>query len=465
MSVPKIQHLPQVTIIFEMPGFKYDVGGQFINLDFKGMVNGGYSIKATLVDPHFNFLNLLIDSGYFQNSRTEPIVVRFQLRWGAKKDTSFPETATREQIAYLTSLKANGAGSDKAELTFEAIDPPSWFLNNGDSNGGVYKGKVSEVLKQVINTYAPEIILSIGNTIDTPHGKWWMMRQDPKSFISSLFDWSSSITKSKTQWIFAPDGINLSIKEQGELISRQRAFYTHFDSKEIDTIKDWEFLSNNALSAVQTKLVTQGLSSISGRYFDRKTDKDEKIVFAKDMNTPNKQTARVKIDKGFTKPDDSAGKSKTAGWSSITAIPEIGSAGDLGLQYDEYIDGRPRTMWLNMVNTLMRVKFSCSGHGEWSSCQGLGVDTIFVKWRSANSNDNNNKPYWWMTGNWLAYGFHHRITKKYWWTDVYAARYDYNAASKQVGGFTDGSGTFLGTNQTTTSTGGSSGGGGASGSF
>lgn len=408
-----------------------DIGRLMSSFEFKGMVNGGYIIKGQFVDPNFNVLNRLIDSGYFLESRIRPIVATFQMRWGSKEIAKFPESATKEkQSAILLSLKAVDGGADKSELEFIAIDPPSWFLNMGDGSGRVYKGRVSEAIKQVVQEYAPGIKLDIGSTIDSKEGRWWMMRQDPKSFISSLFDWSASITQKKTQWIFTSDGFDLTIKEQAQLMSTQRGFYRYQEGQDHDTIHSWEFLADNALSVVQTKLITQGLSAVSGQYLDRITDEEEEKVFVKDSRTENKKIARIQQDQGFTKPPDAA--PQQVGWSSVATIPEIYSAGDLGLPYDEYIDGRPRAMWLNLVNSLMRVKLRVVGHGEWSSSKGLGCDTVFVKW-GAKRSTYEYKPFWWMTGNWLVYGFHHRMTRGFWWTDLYLARFDHDAMAKKVG--------------------------------
>lgn len=435
MSVPTAKARPQISIIFDLPtrGLEdRDVGKMMSNFEFKGMVNGGYLIRGRLIDPNFNVLNNLVDSGYFKETRTRPVPVIFQMRWGPKAEAKYPESATRNQVAFLISLKAIGEKSaDDGLLEFVAMDPPSWYLNMGDGNGKLYKGRVSDALKQVVSEYAPKIFLDVGRTIDSAEGKWWMMRQDPKSFISSLFDWSASVTQKGTQWIFTPDGFDLTIKEQGQIQSKQRGFYRFLDEEMHDTIRNWEFLADNALSVVQTKLITQGISAISGQYLDRITDQKQEKVFVKDSRTAAKKIARIKPDQGFTKPGDD--RPQKVGWSSVTSIPEIYSAGDIGLRYEEYIDGRPRAMWLNMVNALMRVKFECVGHGEWSSCVGLGSDTIFVKWSSGKKREAD-KPFWWMTGNWLVYGFHHRMNRGFWYTDLYAARFDHDAAATKVGG-------------------------------
>lgn len=435
MSVPKAQAKPQITLIFDMPTpdlEEIDVGLFMRKFEFKGMVNGGYIIKGKLFDAHFSMLNRLVDTGYFKLTRTKPVKVRFQIRWGPKSEAFYPENATKEQVAYLLSLRAVGETSgDNAMIEFIAMDPPSWLLNMGDGSGKVYNGSVSSAIKKVVEEYAPGISLEISKTVDSPKGKWWMMRQDPKTFISSMFDWSSSVTRKKTQWVFEPDGFNLVIKEQGELSSTQRAFYRFLDGQSHDTIRNWEFLADNALSAVQTKLITQGISAISGQYLDRITDKAEKVVFVKDSRTPNKKIARIEDDQGFTKPPET--KPQQVGWSSIATIPEVYSAGDIGIPYDQYIDGRPRAMWLNLVNALMRIKIECLGHGEWSSCKGLGVDTVFIRWTSGKGSLGD-KPYWWPTGNWVVYGFHHRVDRGSWYTDLYLARFDFDSIAEKVGG-------------------------------
>ena len=242
-----------------------------------------------------------------------------------------------------------------------------------------------------------------------------------------------SITQRKTQWLIECDGYDLTIKEQGALQSRQRAFYRYlFDSK-ISTIKNINIRAKNALSIVQTKLITAGLSATSGRYLDKITDSSEKNVFVSDKNTDNKQIARTGDGQTFSKPAD--GGPTQLGWSQVMAIPEIYSSGDTGLPYENYIDGRPRAIWLNMVNSLLRAKLTVMGHGEWSECRGLGVDTIFVKWTSGKVQDEDTgSKFWWPTGNWLVYGFNHVVTRKAWNTELYCARYDYDSNARVVGG-------------------------------
>lgn len=426
---PKSRARPQVKVTFELGGLAgKDFGHLFSSLEFRGMVNGGYIVRIKLFDAHYNLLTRLIEEGYFKEARTRPVVVTFQILSGS--DGVYPETATRPQTAIIMSLDTDGGPEDVGHLEFIAIDPPSWYLNIGDAGGDCFTGRVDQVIKKVVNTYAPSVSLEIGRTTDSELNKWWMMRQDPKTFISSMIDWSSAVTQKKTQWMLQMDGNRLIIKEQGALPSKQRAFYRYFANNDIDTIQGISLKADNALSIVDAALVTSGSAAISGHYLDKVTDSDKEKVFVKDDNTQNKQIARVTDEQSFTKPEDTV--DRAAGWTAIASVPEIYSAGDLGVDYDKYIDGRARAMWLNMTNALLRVKFKVLGHGEWSSTEGLGVDTMFVKWTAGRRSGGND--FWWITGNWLVYGFHHLVTRREWLTDLYCSRFDHDATAKMVGG-------------------------------
>lgn len=438
MSIPKAQSRPQVYLAFEFDSGlpSEDIGPFLSSFEYKAMVNGGYIIRGKFFDTNFNRLDTLIDSGYFDNTRdaSKSVKVRFKLKWGPDGEARYPESATKQRIACLLTLKHSSSdSSDKGLLEFVAIDPPSYYLNMGDAGGQAYKGRASDVIRQVINDYAPNIKLTISQTTDDEQNKWWLHRQDPKTFISSIIDWSSSITRQKTHWMFNPKDFRLELKEQADYESKQRAYYTLLTDKNHSDVKTWDLLSDHGLSLTQTKLVTQGISAISGQYLDKITDADERKLFAKDSRTTNKLIARTRPDRSFTKPPDGSGIGPPrVGWSSVSGIPEIWSAGDIGLNYEDYIDGRPRGMFLNMINSVMRAKFTIIGHGEWSDCDGLGVDTVYLHWTKGKASFDN-KPHYWMTGNWIVYGFHHKLSRAFWYTDLYCARFDHDSLSRKVG--------------------------------
>jgi len=428
MKQPQAKERPRIKLTFQFRGLAgIDYGHLFKSFEFQGMVNGGYIIRAQLYDANYGLLNRLMEEGYLKETRENPVAVRFQILAGV--NGVYPESATKPQTAIVLGIDVVGGPADIGVIEFMAIDPPSWYLNMGDASGGVFKGRVDQVIKQVIQKYAPQVTAEVGRTVDSEQNKFWMMRQDPKTFLASLMDWSSSVTQRKTNWLVEVDGYNISIKEQAALVSKQRGFYRYISGNNQSTIERLALKADNALSVVQTKLITAGLSSISGQYLDKITDEKEKKVVVKDSNTSNKQIAKTNDDQSFSKPPD-AGPIR-AGWTEVTAIPEVYSAGELGLRYDEYIDGRPRALWLNMVNSLLRAKFSVLGHGEWSECRGLGIDTVFIKWTS--SKNIGGDQFWWTTGAWLVYGFNHVVSSDEWTTDLYCARFDHNADARRIG--------------------------------
>jgi hypothetical protein len=433
VNQPQSQARPRIKIEFLLGGLAgKDFGHLFRKFEFRGMMNGGYIIRAGLFDTNYNLLNQLIEEGYFKETRKKPVYVKFQIL--ASPDGVYPQTATKPaQLAILLSIDANCKSADIGNLDFIALDPPSWFLNMGDAAGTMYKGRVDQVISKVIKDYAPSIqLMDVSRTIDSEENKWWMMRQDPKTFLASLMDWSASITQKKTQWLVEMDGNKMWVREQAAIPHRHRAYYRYFGNQSIDTIQEMSFRADNALSVVETKLLTSGCAAISGQYLDRIVDQPEKIVFVKDNRTLTKQVARISDEQGFSKPPDA--RPQQVGWSHVTSIPEIYSAGDLGVPYEGHIDGRPRAMWLNMVNALLRAKFTVLGHGEWSETQGLGVDTMFVKWTSGHNPDGDGELFWWPTGNWVVYGFHHIVTPGGWMTDLFGARFDWDSAATKVGG-------------------------------
>jgi len=419
--VPQTEGKAAVSLIFEDITDRPNWSEVLTGFEFKGMMNGGYTIRAEIADISFALTTKLLKS-YFKDSRSEPFKIRFRIFTGPGEATS--QRTTKEQVAYVVSMRDKSGPADVARLEFIAIDPPSWHLNRGKGGGEAYTGRISQVIQQVIDKYAADDIhLDIAKTNDSEHCKWYMMRQDPKTFIMSLLEWSSAVTASKTNLIIGVDGKNLSMIEQAKIKSKPRGYYKFGD---VSTIHKAESVFNNALSLVNNKLITQGISIVSGKYYDIKADEKEDKIVIKDETTSKKQFAKTDERKSFNKPNK-----PLAGYTSIIATPEIYSSGDIGLTYGEYIDGRARDHWLRLSNSLMRCKFTVVGHGEYSDTLGLGADTIFIKWLKEPTDDESS---FYMSGYWILYGFHHKVVGTNWWTDLYCARFDHNAAGEQVGG-------------------------------
>lgn len=392
----------------------------FISFEYRAMLSDGYIVHVEINDPGFVIYNQLIQIGYHSSVREMPIVFKFKIVNNNDGGVNGVSNDTKEQTAIIVALKTITGTNDSASYKFIAIDPPSWYLNVGDGNGGVFTGKVSDVIREVCEKYAPNVQVDVSDTIDSDRNKWWMMRLDPKTFIMSLLDWSSSITKKKSQWIVASDGYKLRIKEQAGIPSKNVRVY---DRRNIINI---EIASDNSLSIVQTNLLTQGASSVSGSYLDRITDNDRNTVYVNDSNTSSKKIARTESGRSFDKPPDN-GDPPIVGKTTIQGIPEIYSAGDIGLRYEEYVDGRPRGMWLDLANALIRMKLKVLGDGKWFDSMNLGVDTIYISWGIDTGK------FWWATGYWLVYGFHHRLTRQRWTTEIYCARFDHDSMADKVG--------------------------------
>lgn len=304
-SIPKGSARPQVSLKLSYGDTELsNLGEAFRKAEFKAMVNGGYIVRVQLFDPHSDLLrDLIAEKSYLEHARSSgPVELEFQFKWDDSAE--YPEQATRKMTAFVVSMEGHGGSPDVAYLELIAIDPPSWYLNSGDAPGTSFKGRVSDVIQQVVNAYAPGVSLDISRTTDSDQNRFWMMRQDPKTFIASLLDWSSAVTPNRTHWLVVPggsDGTRLIIKEQGELQSTPRAYYRYMQDNTHDTIKNWSMLADNALSISVGKLVTAGVSAVSGQYLDRITDQAQRLVFAKDQTTPGKKIAEVAYNRSFSK--------------------------------------------------------------------------------------------------------------------------------------------------------------------
>ena len=409
-----------------------DVGGLFTKFEWKSFTNGGYIIRAKLHDPAWLKLNDVATQFYLDKGRRQPTSVIFKL---THSGITGPNKTTGEHQAFITELDSTGL-PHSGFLEFVAVDPPSYYLNQGGSSGKAYRGSVSDVIKKVVGEYAPDVDVEVSKTNDNDQNVWYMNRMDPKTFIASLIDWSSSVTVNKTNWIVSSSGVisngkpTIHIKEQGDKESVNYGTLSfNVKSPSSNDILTYEFLSDTFVSLFNKQLITQGISSVSERYLDRIVDNERKMVHVYDENTSNKKNVDIDKVRGFAKPDQSiSAPEKPHDWStSLMSIPE-NSAGDIGKPYHEYIDGRCRNMYMNMLNLVMRCRFRCTGIGKptLADSHNLGVSKIKVLWR-----DPKNNPYF-IDGDWLVYGFHHVVTRGHWLTDLYCARGDWNSFAVKV---------------------------------
>lgn len=390
-----------------------DIGPNLTKFEWISFVNGGYMIRAKVSDPFFNYLKSVAINGYLAEGREIETPVTFTLKQGNSGEQ------TKQRTAYMTDLQAHGV-NEGGEIEFVAIDPPSFYLNEGTADGRVYTGRVSDVIKQVVKDFAPGIDVEVTKTTDNEKGKWWMMRQDPHTFIRSLLDFSASLTPQKTSWVVASVDKKIVIREQASLQGKDLGvYYVNRKHKGAADALQFDMLADNFVSPLQTKLITSGISAVSGEFLDKITDSQEQKVIVKDENTSAKANAKNLTPKqAFAKPHKK--------WAtSVMAVPEH-SAGDIGTQYSKYIDGRARGLFMNMLNLVMRVKLRITGEAQLDDSSLLGTSTATLTWQDIDGN-----PYF-LSGRWLVYGFQHTMTKDMWYTDLYLARLDYDAAAKQI---------------------------------
>jgi len=434
-GLTKISSRPKLYLTIE--GGK-DLGYIFERFEWQAMTNGGYIVRGKVRDSYWNVLReFATQDKYLDRGRRIPTKVVWELEWpGADR--------TGKHLGYLVDVRANGINTGGG-FEFVAVDPPSYWLNAGDSSGEVYEGSVKEVIEQVIQRYFIEPNRSVveeggrvevSETLDNVKNKWYMMRMDPKTFIGSLLDWASSVTGNKTNFIVSSDG-NLENEVPVIWVKEQAARNPiDYGSWVFDTNApgghdgmNFEFLANTFISVFQRQLITGGISATTEKYIDRITDAGRTFAHVYDENTSSKKNVNIDERKGFKKPQGPPGSfEKPHEWStSVLAIPEH-NAGDLGLRYQDYIDGRARGMFLNMLNLVMRLKVRVTGETsrDLANAHNLGVSKMKLLWIDADF-----QPFF-LGGDWLVYGFHHIMTRGEWFTDLYLARLDYDASAVKV---------------------------------
>lgn len=415
--------------------------------EWKSIADNGFIVRAVLIDNTFDILDSATLE-MFRNARQYgiPLAIKFVLRYINNDQTSPKEMVIKERSAIVTDFRSKGGSEYAANVEFIAIDPISFYINSGDCSGGVFTGKIGGsdgVISQVINKYVPseiqlgntkkKIQVKVDDTTDVP-SKHWMMRQDPKTFIVSLLDWSCPFLKHKTSWLVAVgeddkyctisltesytaklDYPNSYNGQRDPLVLR----YGGNKAQEVADILEWETLHDSTLVTFNNKLVTSGISAISGAYLDRKTDwQIEQSVYVTDVNTEYKSNPSFGPDRGYSKPTK-----LDMGWTYIPSVPEH-SGGELGIKYNKYISGRARQIYMDMLNMVMRIKITIRGEPRMFDCDDLGRTQVALRWLGAENSEAK-----FMDGNWLLYGWHHRLHRN-WVTDLYLARLDYDATAK-----------------------------------
>ncbi len=415
------------------PAANQDYTSFIRSVDFKGTVNNGYMICVRLVDPGLTFFDGMISNKYFPASMVAPQWMKWQLL--GTLDGVYPESATNPQVGIIVGVKSLFERGDSV-LEITAIDPITHALTTGDAGGRAYRGNIAEVITNVVSDFgrpvagkSPEV--DVTNFSGSDDMSWHMYRQDPKTFISSLLDWSVSLTDTKTRFLIGIDGNKLSIQEQGKMPTKRRGYYQKHMAQG-DTIYDHKIFANNYVSTVDNKLVTQGAASTNGFYLDRVNDPSETFTVVSDRTTQNKYVPKVAVTRSFAKANSTPGKTTPySGSTTVMAIPELLATGEMGIPYENYIDGKARNEYFKVANNGLRMILRVFGHGEYYNTMGLGADTVFVAMQ--NMSTSTELSYFWNTGAWIVEGFHHKLTNDNWYTDLNLLRLEQNASGRKVG--------------------------------
>jgi hypothetical protein len=410
-----------------------DLGFYFHTFEYRAVLNGGEVSRVVLHDPYLNILNDMMKQYLMKSRKDAPVNTNFRMGW------ALDDKYTPNWQHSMVSLEPTGGAPQSGMIEIVGVDNPSYMMTGGSADGARYKGNVKKVVEAVVKKYGRGIVTPDFKTTtkDSKENQWWQDRQDPKSFIMSLLEWAGPMTKSKTQWCVWPDLDKLIVVQQADDKSIPRAVYqyrspTEKGSDALSDIHEWQLLGDNILQMYRYKTVSNGISSVSGAYYDKITDKPKEFssdpsVYVGDINqTSRKFVPKNQAGRAYSKPGRKSPPDEVVGWTTIRSIPER-NAGEMGLRYDKYIDGYARHHYLGLNNMLFRCRFRVTGHYIWMGSEGLGNDTIKIVMQ--NTDDG---PYW-LSGNWIVYGVHHVMTRSDWYTDLYCSKLDHDATGRKVG--------------------------------
>lgn len=429
---PVVGSAPYVTINF--PTLKISEEPIIVwYAEMKGFINNGYAIRLQILNVDFKVLEALISgepqsNTYFSTCRSQPIPIEIIFNQGSS-NTQEKRGKTQKITAMVTTVYSHGLYQlDMVDII--AIDPFNWAMRVGDAEGLAFRGKLSSVITQVVNRYAPSINLSIEETVDNPKGVWWSLRRSPKEMVSHWLNMATSLSKGETPWMIGIDGLNVKIGPQTSFESKIQGYYRKFDTLGDGEIQEWDAILNPSIGNHEMGLITAGVSATTGKHLDQITDDKNSIVT--DSNTTDKYVPITVSNqyKSTIRPSETF-KPESYGRSFIESPPEYYNGGEIGVNYKEYYDTYARTEYMRNVYKLFTIEIQVPGHGMWDSTMGLGSSIAFLDWRNVLFGDSSKTYY--LHGHWLVYGFKHIFNNKNGWTtNLKMARVDHNAKGSQV---------------------------------
>ena len=407
-----------------------EIGIYCIKFEWAGMLNAGHRITASFEDRSQNVLDEDTIMTLLKKAKTQDgIDVDVIIHQSSKKDKKRTEKRSFKVLTLDSSL-IGGLTSTILELV--CIDEASWRLNRGICEGQAYKGKISSVITQVVNKFAKGISAQVDETTDNAENLWYDMKLDPKTFITSLLEFSSSITKNKTPLVVQCQDQEFKCREWSTLKPTKtdgRKFniaHRNADPKEITDTGEIQILSNTFLTPFSSRLYTGGISATTGLYVDPKNTllKDDRQKFADDTNTDQKLMTSLSPNQSFTKSEDG----DKSGATFIQPVPEHND-GDVGLKYQDYAVGRARDWYMKIINTTLRVKLTIEpGDTDFHDIYACGRDKILLEVITISKDM---KPYF-IDGPWLLYGFKHLWDIENWKTELFLSRIEHNATGTKI---------------------------------
>lgn len=421
-----------------------DFGSKVFAAEFTGMINNGYRVSFKVTDAFLMTLNTLIENAYFEIAKTEPLYINFQFKDTSGK-VSVPDTATPLRTAIVTNMEFLQGPFEKGQAEITAVDPVTYFLSTSFGDGGVLVGRLDQALTKLFNNELRFVDTRVAKFRGSDTMRWYLLRMDYKTFLMNILEYGAGLTYDQTGILIQTDGSNLNITTQGQTPSRQRRFYS-WGQGAANTVLTGQITSNNSQFVTAGAISSAGTPSTYKAYFS--SDNESKLngtqVFkycvVDETYTAAKQVPKLSAGTSFLGPDQAAladavvnPKSQNAlgiGMTNLKAMPEMYSGAEVGVPYQDYLDGKARAFYFGLLNNELKGVITVPGDGEFADTMGLGVDTVYIRW--ALPNVGNQGPYW-GNGNWCVYGFRHTFKiSKGWLTDIYVSRWDTNATGKQV---------------------------------
>ena len=421
-----------------------DYGSRVISAEFTGMVNNGYRVSFRVNDAFLLILNDLIEQDYFKIAKTQPLYVDFQFK-DTSGNTTVPDNATPLRTAIVTNMEFLQGPFEKGLAEITAVDPVTYFLSTSFGDGGVLVGRLDQALAELFKREVQYVDVTIAKFRGSDAMRWYLLRMDYKTFLMNMLEYGAGLTYDQTGILLETDGFTLNITTQGQNPSRQRRFYS-WGQGQPNTVLTGQITSNNSQFVTAGAISSAGTPSTFKAYFSNDNESTFngtpifKYCVVDESYTKEKQIPKVPMEGSFLGPDLNAlndavvsPKAQNAlgiGMTNMKAMPEMYSGGEVGVPYQDYLDGKARAYYYGLLNNELKGVITVPGDGEFADTKGLGVDTVYIRWTVPPNTGEG--PYW-ANGNWCVYGFRHSFkVSKGWLTDIYISRFDSNATGKQV---------------------------------